>query len=308
MKPTDPLLNLNFHHLRYFWMVAKEQHLTRAAQKLRVSQSALSHQIRQLEEQLGQPLFSREGRALTLTEAGQVALAYADDVFGAGSQLMATFREGRSATDVLRVGSMSTLSRNFQESFLLPAFQSPGIRLRLTSGTLGQLIERLAAHEIDVVLSNRAVRAEELPGVRSTLLARQSVSLIGHPDHPPVRLPDDLEALPLLVPTTDSAIRVAFDTMCSELGARPRIVAEVDDMALLRLLARDVGAVALAPSVVVRDELQAGALKELLTVPALEEAFYAVTVERHFHHPLLTRLLRRSPEDLLLGRPLNRSL
>ena len=299
MDLTPELLQLNFHHLRYFWMVAKEGQLTRTAKKLRVSQSALSHQIRQLEEQLGEPLFLREGRALVLTEAGCVALAYADDVFGAGSRLLATFRAGRGLGDLLAVGAMSTLSRNFQDYFLLPIFDEPQARLRLVSGPLAELTQRLLAHELDLVLSNRPVHSDREAGLRSVLLARQPVSFIGHPGGPRLRFPEDLGAVPLLVPTTDSAIRVAFDAMCAGLGVEPRIVAEVDDMALLRLLARDARLAALLPSVVVRDELRAGRLEELCVVPGLEEAFYAVTVARHFQHPLLNRLLRRAPAEVL---------
>lgn len=299
MEHTPELLRLNFHHLRYFWLVAKEGHLTRVARRVRVSQSALSHQIRQLEDQLGEPLFDREGRALKLTEAGRVALAYAEEVFGVGSQLVATFRAGRSASDPLRIGSMSTLSRNFQDSLILPLFDVPGARVRLVSGPLDGLLERLGAHELDLVLSNRPVRSDGSPGFHSQLLARQPVSLVGHAGHAKLNLPDDLGSVPLLVPTTDSAIRAAFDALCDRFGIQPRIVAEVDDMALLRLLARDLRAVALLPSVVVRDELRAGVLEELAVVPQLEESFYAVTAVRRFPHPLLARLLDRDPDAVL---------
>jgi LysR family transcriptional activator of nhaA len=301
MEQSPALLALNLHHLRYFWMVAREGHLTRTARQLRVSQSALSFQIRQLEEQLGRPLFEREGRSLVLTEAGRVALAYANDVFGAAGQLVATFRDGRWAGDVLRVGSMSTLSRNFQESFLLPAFSEEKVHIQVTSGTLAVLLERLGAHELDVVLANRPVMPDTLAGARTLLLASQPVILVGHAGQRALRMPDDLATVPLLLPTTDSASRIAFDALCSELGIRPRIVAEVDDMALLRLLTRDVQAVALVPAVVVRDELRSGRLVELWTVPELVESFYAVTLERHFHHPLVARLTQRTSAELLLG-------
>ncbi len=105
---------LNFHHLHYFWAVAKEGNLTRAATHLHVSQSALSAQIRQLEEQLGQPLFARVGRSLQLTEAGQLALGYAESIFASGNELMALMREGRrDERQVLRIGAVATLSRDF---------------------------------------------------------------------------------------------------------------------------------------------------------------------------------------------------
>src|SRR5512147_3255886 len=112
------MARLNYHHLHYFWVVAKDGNLSRAAARLHVSQSALSTQIKQLEEQIGQTLFARVGRTLQLTEAGQVALAYAEPIFASGNELMALLRDGRHRErHVLRVGGVATLSRNFQENF-----------------------------------------------------------------------------------------------------------------------------------------------------------------------------------------------
>ena len=118
------LRQLNFHHLFYFWTVAKEQHLTRAAATLHVSQSALSLQIRKLEESLGQPLFLRQGRSLQLTDFGNVVLGYAESIFDLGGELLAAVESGAPRhTQRLRVGSVSTLSRNFQENFLKPVLR-----------------------------------------------------------------------------------------------------------------------------------------------------------------------------------------
>lgn len=300
MEPSPELLRLNFHHLRYFWLVAREGHLTRTARRLRVSQSALSHQIGLLEEALGEPLFARDGRSLALTEAGRIVLAYADEVFGAGDRLVSTLRAGRRRGDPLRIGATSTLSRNFFDAFLQPVFPLPEARLRLVSGALPGLLERLAAHELDLVLSNRAAPGDDERAFVSQRLARQPVSLIGPADGPVIRFPEDVQDLPMLLPTTDSAIRAAFDTLCHERGVRPRIVAEVDDMALLRLLARDRKAVALIPAVVVRDELRAGVLREHAAVPGLSEDFYAIRVPRHFEHPLVSLLLSRDLSAELL--------
>ncbi len=293
------LTQLNFHHLRYFWLVARDGNLTRTARALHVSQSALSSQIRQLEEHLGEPLFSREGRRLELTEAGRITLDYAEDIFGTGGQLLATLRAGRSRGDVLRIGAVATLSRNFQESFVRPLFTDAEARLRLVSGSFDHLLGRLGAHELDLVLSNRPVRGDSEPTFVCRRIARQQVSLVGHPRATAVRFPQDLEAVPLILPTPDSEIRTAFDTLCEQLGVRPSVFAEVDDMALLRLLARDTRAVALLPSVVVRDELRSGILQEHCVVPDLHEVFYAITVSRRYQHPLLEPLLARNEEEIL---------
>lgn len=290
---------LNYHHLHYFWAVAKDGNLTRTAKRLHVSQSALSSQIRQLEEQLGQPLFAREGRRLELTEAGRIALTFADDIFSAGGELLATLKDGRRREQVLRVGAVATLSRNFQESFVTPLLHQPGVRLRLLSGSLDELLTRLDAHTLDLVLSNRPVQRDSGRAWRCRRIAQQKVSLVGRPRARAFRFPQDVGDVPLLLPGTDSDLRTAFDTLCEQLGVRIRVLAEVDDMAMMRLLARDTQAVALLPSVVVRDELRGGVLQEYCVVPGLSENFYAITVERQYQHPLLRPLLARTEEELL---------
>lgn len=290
--------DLNFHHLRYFWAVAKDGNLTRTAARLHVAQSALSAQIRQLEDHLGEALFERRGRRLVLTEAGAIALRYADDIFASGAELTATLRQGRGQRQVLRIGTVATLSRNFQESFITPLL-GLDVRLWLQSGSLDELLRRLVDHSVDIVLSNRPAPRDRDAGLRSRRIARQPVSLVGRKRRRRFRFPDDLQGLPLIVPGPDSDIRSEFDALCEQLGVSLDVVAEVDDMATLRLLARDTAATAVVPSVVVRDELRARALYEHCTVPDLFESFYAITVERHYPHPLLAGLLARSQEAIL---------
>lgn len=294
---------LNFHHLHYFWAVAKEGNLTRAAAHLHVSQSALSAQIRQLEEQLGQPLFARVGRGLQLTEAGQLALGYAESIFAAGAELTALLREGRRDERlVLRIGAVATLSRNFQENFLRPLLERADVELVLHSGGLPDLLARLRVHTLDLILSNQRVHASADNPWRCQRIARQPVSLVGkrRTKRKAFRFPDDLAEVSLLLPGRDSEIRTGFDLLCEQLGIRYRLRAEVDDMALLRLLARDSDSVALLPTVVVQDELRSGCLVEYGVVPDLYESFYAISVRRRFEPPLLKALLDQS-EAVVLG-------
>lgn len=292
-------ITLNFHHLHYFWAVAKDGNLTRAAARLRISQSALSTQIRQLEDALGAPLFHRTGRTLALSEAGCVALEYAEQIFVTGAELVATLEHGRRGDHVLRVGAVATLSRNFQESFVKPLLEQPSVRLRLLSGALDDLLERLADHDLDVVLSNRPTHREPGRSWRCRRIARQHVSLVGRPRAKPVRFDADLGAVPMILPGPESEIRTEFDALCEQRGIVVRVFAEVDDMATMRLLARDTDAVALLPSVVIRDEIRSGELREHCVVPGLFETFYAITVERRFQHPLVRSLLARDEADVL---------
>ncbi len=296
------MARLNFHHLHYFWAVAREGHLTRAAGQLNVSQSALSAQIKQLEDQLGRLLFTRQGRTLQLTEAGRVALAYADTIFAAGNELVATLRDGqRLERQVLRIGAVATLSRNFQENFIRPLLQRADVELVLHSGSLAELLARLSVHTVDVVLSNSPVQADVNHPWRCRRVARQPVSLVGRPrpNGQAFRYPQELAEVSLLLPGRDNDIRAGFDLLCEQAGLRCRVLAEVDDMAMLRLLARDTAGVALLPAVVVRDELASGVLQEYAVVPHLFESFYAITVQRHFEPPLLKELLQRDEVDVL---------
>ncbi|RMD72948.1 MAG: LysR family transcriptional regulator, partial [Chloroflexi bacterium] len=146
---------LNYHHLRYFWIVAHEGNLTRAAKKHNIAQSALSMQISALEDYLGQPLFERVGRRLVLTEAGHIALNFADEIFAKGDELLGTFgRLNETQQQVLRVGALATLSRNFQVRFLRPLLLDVGCKVIIHSGTLDELLNGLRLYDLDVVLSD----------------------------------------------------------------------------------------------------------------------------------------------------------
>jgi len=292
------MADLNFHHLRYFWVVAHRRHLTKAAEALHVSPSALSIQLRQLEERLGHALFERRNRRLVLTEAGRIALAHADTIFESGQELLSTLR-GTPALQraVLRVGAVATLSRNFQLGWLSPMLQEQQARIRLVSGQPRELLAQLSAHALDVVLSNEAAPRDTSAGWVSRRVASQPLSLVSRAPRAArrrsaaFRFPQDLHGQPLILPSADSAVRPAFDLLLEEADVRPEILAEVDDMAMLRLLARETGALALVPPVVVSDELRSGVLVERCSIPELQEHFYAITMRRRFAHPVLRGML-----------------
>ena len=285
---------LNYNHLRYFWVVAHEGNLTRAASRLALSASALSVQIQKLEAQLGHPLFDRVGKRLVLTEAGRIALDHADRVFKTGEELLGTLRGGRPTQQILRVGALTTLSRNFQLEFLRPLIGRSDVELVVRSGTLRELLAQLDSHEVDVVLSNGAPRRDARTPLRTQLLAQQPVALVGRPRPKGTKrrpFPAVLAHEPLLLPSLDSGIRIAFDRLLEQAGIRPLLVAEVDDMAMLRLLARERDGLTLVPPIVVRDELRSGVLVEHYRVPEVTETFYALLPERRFPNRLLGELL-----------------
>jgi LysR family transcriptional activator of nhaA len=285
--------HLNYHHLRYFWVVASEGSMIRAAERLNVSPSSISVQLKGLEEQLGQQLFERRGKSLILTEAGRIALQYASTMFRSGHELIEALSGLKPGLQKLRIGAAATLSRNFQIGFLRPLVGRSGIELVLRSGVVADLLDQLDAHKLDLVLANHPAPPDAETSFDSTLLAEQPVSLVARPPKPRgrFRFPQDLAGVPLVLPGRGSAVRSAFDALLGGAGIRPIILAEVDDMAMLRLMARENHGLTLVPPVVVVDELKSGILVERHRLKDSREQFFAITQHRRFPNPLVTELL-----------------
>ncbi|WP_281709186.1 LysR family transcriptional regulator [Phaeobacter italicus] len=294
---------LNYHHLRYFWAVAHDGNLTRTAQRLNLSQSALSVQIKQLEERLGHPLFDRRGRQLHLTEAGRITLDHADAIFATGQELIATLQETGRSRQALRVGALATLSRNFQIGFLRPMLARTDVEVIVRSGSPTELLEGLATLNLDLVLMNREPPNDSLTPYETHQIADQAVSIVGSPDRfdPEQPIRNLIEDHPFVLPTTDTTMRTAFDAMASRLSVVPQVVAEVDDMAMMRLLARENIGLALVAPIVVQDELTSGRLVEAREHPRIRETFYAITLRRRFPNPLVQELLADRSEVLGTG-------
>lgn len=285
---------INLHHLRLFRAVATDGTLTGAAGRLNLSQSALSTQIKALEATLGHDLFERRGRGLVLTEAGRIALDHAEAIFRTADDLTATLRETGRARRPLRVGALATLSRNFQMQFLRPLIGRADVEVVLRSGSQGELLRELDALALDVVLTNLAPLREPGSPWLVHRLAEQPVALIGAPDlvgPSPGPLAELLARGPLILPAPQTALRAAFDALTARMDLAPVIAAEADDMAMLRLLAREGAGLAVIPPIVVQDELAAGLLVEAAPIPGLQETFYAITRERRFPNPLLSSVL-----------------
>jgi len=286
---------LNYHHLRYFRVIARESSLTRAARKLNLSAPALSIQLRQLEESLGHTLVERRREGLALTEAGRLALEYADTIGRAGEELMDLMQHRpRGGRQALRVGAVATLSRNFQLEFLRPALHREGVEVIVRSGGLRELLMLLHSLQVDLVLSNQPARRDAETAWHSHLLAAEPVSLVGAPAwrRKRLRFPQGFQEVPVILPSLESNMRVEFDRLMAAAGVRPLVVAEADDMAMIRLLAREGGALALVPPVVVRNEIEAGILVETHHIPQIRETFYAITPSRRFPNPLVAELVR----------------
>lgn len=285
---------LNYHHLNYFWQVAKIGNLTKTADILHVSQSALSSQIKQLEDSIGNQLFTREKRQLILTDVGKVTFSYAESIFNLGNELEGILGKGhQTENQVIRIGILSTMSRNFVEAFVTPLMNNPKIKLVIAARGQTNLLNELSNHELDLILTNIEVRGTTKQSWQCQLLTKQPICVIGHTG---INLSKDFNAeysnVDWILPLSNSPIRSAFDGLCAQYQFQPNILGEADDMAMLRLLARDTKAVAVMPSVVVKDELASGNLTSYTTLPNIFENFYVVTVKKHLSNPLTTELIR----------------
>jgi len=285
---------LNYHHLHYFWYVAKIGNLTKAAQLLHVSQSALSAQIKQLEDSIENQLFKRQNRKLILTDVGSVTFSYAESIFNQGEELEALLKKGiQNDFQVIRIGMLSTMSRNFVEEFVNPLMNNPKVKLVIAARGQTNLLNQLSNHEFDVVLTNIEVRGTNKQMWQCQLLTQQPISIIGAPGRQlSKKFNNDYHSVDWVLPLTGSPIRSAFDGLCAQYQFQPNIVGEADDMAMLRLLARDSNALAVMPEVVVKDEISAGKLTSYMTLPNIHENFYAVTVKKHLPNQLVLELIR----------------
>lgn len=293
------MAKINYHHLYYFWRVALSGSITRTADECHVSQSALSQQIKQLEHNMNIKLFERSGRQLVLTGMGRKVLNYADEIFTTGEELDAFLTRGESTTQRhINIGVLTTLSRNFTEGFITPLLKEPNVSFTLSTRGMTNLLNGLTSHELDLVLTNRSVSQQNDDAIwQNQLVSRQSVSIIGPTELKAKKsFPHGYEQFKWVLPTERTEIRSAFDALCARLQYHPDIIAEADDMAMLRLLVRDTGALTALPPVVVKDELENNLLSEYQQLSNIYENFYAITIKRNFVPEIVNYVLKKHIE------------
>ena len=296
--------SLNYHHLRYFWAAAREKSVTRAAEKLHVSQPAVSTQIRGLEQALGEKLFTRSGRTLALTEAGRVVYRYAEEIFGLGTELMETLKgrpTGRPAR--LTVGIVNVIPKLIAYKLLEPAFKLPErVRVECREDRPEQLLAELATHGLDLVLADAPAGASVRVRAYSHLLGECGVSIFGAERLSKAHrrgFPRSLDGAPFLLPTADSTLRRLLDDWFEAQGIRPRIVGEFEDSALLKVFGQSGAGLFAMPSAIdaeVRSQYEV----RLVGRVELRERFYAITVERRLKHPAVVAISEAARRELFV--------
>jgi len=293
---------INYRHLYYFWVVAKEGGMGRAATRLGMAVQTVSAQVRALEQSLGHALFRPAGRGLALTEAGVAAMTHADQIFQLGEQLPAAVREAATGQGMrLAVGIPDGLPKLVVRHLLQPAVDGTGVRLLCHEDEFDRLLGDLALHRLDAVLSDRA--APPNPNLRLYSHALGEASLAWFAPAALVkkggkRFPECLADMPLLLPTGHAAVRPRLDQWFERHGFRPRVAGEFEDSALLATFGRS-GMGAFPASRWSRAELLADkGLRLLGDTPELVEHFFLISAERRIQHPLVQKLVQAGREEL----------
>lgn len=310
-KPTyaRPMEWLNYHHLLYFWVVAREGSVVRASRELRLAHPTISGQIKQLEESLGQRLFSRKGRRLVLTEEGRIAFRYADEIFSMGQGFLDAMK-GRTGSQPLRlvVGIADVLPKSVVSRLLEPAFHlaQPVEVICREGGSVESFVGGLADLELDLVLAD----APLAPGVPvrafnhllgqcgTTFFAARALG-------PRLRqgFPRSLHAAPFLMPGPRSVLRRSLDQWLRASELRPRVVAEIDDSALAKVLGAEGIGVFVGPSVIEENVCARFRVQAVGRVDSIRQQFFAISVERRLKHPATIAICNVAREEFFPGPP-----
>ncbi|MBS1985884.1 MAG: LysR family transcriptional regulator [Bdellovibrionales bacterium] len=288
--------SLNYHHLHYFWTVCREGSFTKAAAKLRLSQSAISEQVRRLEDVLGQQLIVRTTRKFELTETGVTVMRYADTIFAAGSELL-DFLKHRPSTkrQTVRIGALGSLSRNLQVRFLSPLLDREDVELSVTVGDSKRLLRLLREHSLDVVLSTFPAGEEEAAKLYTHLLTDSPICVVGSRKIIKSRqrdLRDFLEGPRIFLPSAAHDSRSDFDHFIQSSGIKLNVGGEVDDVALLRVLALAGPVGVVIPKIGVMNELKDKSLVILHEFKNIRQRYYAITRQKKLPNPIVSMLVR----------------
>lgn len=294
---------LNYHHLLYFWTVAREGSVARACEQLHLAQPTISAQIRSLEESLGAKLFAREGRGLALTDTGRVVYRYADEIFSLGREMRDTLR-GRPTGRALRlaVGVADVLPKLVAYRLLEPALRLPeAVQIVCTDGKPDELLGELARHKLDIVLSDAPLGPGAKVRAFNHQLGECGVSVLGSAALAKAHggaFPESLDGARFLLPTEGTALRRSLDHWFDARGLRPVVAAEFEDSALLKAFGQAGAGLFVVPSVIEVEVCRQYQVEPLGRIEAVRERFYAISVERRLKHPAVVAISEAARREL----------
>jgi LysR family transcriptional activator of nhaA len=294
---------LNYHHLLYFYVVAREGSIARATTVLDLTQPTISGQLRTLEQALGEKLFERRGRNLVLTETGHVIYRYAEEIFSLGDELLRTL-QGQPTSGPLRfaVGISDSLPKLTTYRLLAPALalKSP-MRLLLRIGKTDQLLADLSIHALDLVLSDAPIN----PGVKvrafNHLLGECDVTVfatVANAEKYRRNFPRSLQDAPFLLPTQGTALRRSLEQWFEAEDIHPTVAAEVEDVALLQVLGQEGLGLFAAPTVVEEEIKRQYGVRPVGRIEAVKERFYAISIDRKLKHPAVLAISKAAKNEL----------
>lgn len=301
----QPMEWLNYHHLLYFWTVAREGSLVAAGKALRLSHPTLSAQVHALEDSLGEKLFVRVGRRLVLTELGRVVYRYAEEIFSLGREMVDTVK-GRSSGQPLRlhVGVADVVPKLVVKRLLQPALRlAEPVRLICYEGTFDKLVADLALHTLDIVISDAPLPPGSSVRAHSHLLGETSVSFFGTKS---VALsyrrgfPKSLNGAPLLLPLENLTLRRSLNHWFERNAIKPRVVAEFEDSALLKAFGADGVGVFPAPTVIAAQVKRQYGVQIVGRANDVHERFYAISIERKLRNPATLAISEAARHEIFL--------
>ena len=292
---------INYKHLHYFWVVAKEGSITRAAERLGVAVQTISGQLSLLERQLGKALFNSQGRGLVLSDAGRKALGYADQIFQLGEQLEDALLHSDSETTLrLRAGISDGIPKLLAYRLLSLVTAMPGdVRLICDEGEFENLLAELALHRLDVVLTDRAAPIGGNLKVFSSRLGEFPTALFAAPalaERYSQDFPASLNNAPMLLPTRHNALRGRIDRWLEEQQLHPRIVGEFEDSALLTTFGRGGLGIFPAPLALASQLASEYDARQVGELEGVSEHIYAISNERRIRHPAIEVLCASAPQ------------
>ena len=287
--------HLNYHHLMYFWTVAREGSIARASEALHLTPQTISGQLKLLEEAIGEPLFNRVGRGLALTEMGHVVNQYAEEIFSLGAELTQRIRSKEAGLpSALNVGIVNSIPKLIACRILEPVVAvEESTRVVCHEGSLDQLLGDLAVHRLDLLLSDRQIPSGLNVKAYNHMLGRSDVSLFAHGDAADsyaADFPKSLNNAPVLVPVKSSALRRGLDAWFDRVGVNVRIVAEFDDSALMKAFGEAGIGVFPAPTVIADEVERMYQCRRIGDILDVTETFYAISPERKLRHPAVLQV------------------
>ncbi|MGB5626502.1 MAG: transcriptional activator NhaR [Woeseiaceae bacterium] len=295
--------HLNYNHLQYFWSVAREGSVVKAAEHLNLTPQTISGQLKLLEESVGQPLFDRVGRRLVLSEMGHIVMEYADEIFSIGAELGQVVRGQKTVSQpILSVGVVSSMPKLIAERIIAPSIlDEEPVRIRCHEASLEQLLGELAVHRLDIVLSDQPMPQGLSLRAFNHRLGESGLAFFSQrraARQYKTKFPHSLNDAPMLLPSQHSALRRRLDEWFDSNDIVPKIVGEFDDSALLKAFGETGAGLFAAPSVIEDEICKMYSMSVIGRTDAVKEQFYAISPERRIKHPSVVRITESARSDL----------